>query len=214
MELESLEKARELKKEIEQTVKDELGEPENSIDAKMAKEGRTEEFKEESALISKLRSVISSLEKADKILEQIETEKYRDLRDKYQEKRKRSETNNYSDEEIRKSDKIYRSLNEMIKSLEGNREKRQPPEPDVEGEFEGLEREKTVSKLLLVANNLSTAPQTLKTENKPAITEKNQKKLNGLAETIEKERMELLEKAQDTEYYLRAAQKNIEELDD
>ena len=212
-ELEGLEEARELKKEVEKSVKDEIGEPENSVDAKMAKEGRTEEFMEESALLSKLRSVTSSLEKADKHLNQVDIQYYRKLRDEHKEKRKYSDPNNYNDEEIKRSDKVYRSLNELIKSLEENREKRIFPEPDVETELEGLERGKTVSNLLLAANNLSTAPQTLKTENKPAITEKNQEKLNELANKIEKERKELLEKAQDAEYYLRVAQKNIEELE-
>ena len=212
-ELEGLEEARELKKEVEKTVKDEIGEPENSIDAKMAKEGRTEEFMEESALLSKLRSVTSSLEKADKHLNHLDIQYYRKLRDEHKEKRKYSDPDSYNDEEIKKSDKIYRNLDFLIKSLQGDQEKRIFPEPDVETEHKGLEREKTVSNLLLAANKLSGASQTLKKENKPAITEENQEKLNDLAENIEKERKEILEKAQDAEYYLRAAQKNIEELE-
>ncbi|MFB6174829.1 MAG: hypothetical protein ABEJ87_02540 [Candidatus Nanohalobium sp.] len=214
MEIKSLEQAEELKEDVEKKVKEELGEPEASVDAKMAKEGRTEEFMEESALLSKLRPVTSSLEKADKHLDQVDIQYYRKLRDKHEEKRKYSDPDSYNDEEIKRSDKIYRSLNLLIKSLEGNREKRLFPEPDLEGELEGLEREKTVSNLLLAANKLSAASQTLKTENKHAITEESQEKLDELAETIEKERKELLEKAQDAEHYLRAAQKNIEELED
>ena len=211
MEIKSLNQAEKLKEKVEEKIKEEIGEPETSVDAKMAKEGRTEEFKEESALLSKLRPVISSLEKADKHLNQIDIEYYRELRDKHREKRKYTDPDSYNDEEIKKSDKIYRSLDQLIKSLEGNREKRLFPEPELEGEIKGLEREKTVSKLLLAATELSGASHTLKTENKPAITEKNQEKLDELAENIEKERIELLEKAQDTEHYLRAASKNMEE---
>ena len=79
---------------------------------------------------------------------------------------------------------------------------------------DSLNRKKITSALLEASRKLSRSRSILTTQNKPNITEQEYKELRKLAEDIEEERKEILDTAEKTDHYLRAAQKNIEELKD
>jgi magnesium-transporting ATPase (P-type) len=82
-----------------------------------------------------------------------------------------------------------------------------------ETEKDSLNRKEITKELLQASRKLSRARSILKTQDKPGISEQQYKELKDLAEDTEKERKELLETAEKAENYLRAAQKNIEELE-
>jgi hypothetical protein len=212
MKLETLEEVRKKKKEIERKIGEKTGEKEGPITRRIASAGLSDELKEEAGLHSKLQSAERQIEEAQEITESINTEKHEKLLKKYRDKGEYTRENEYHDEEVEKANKISKGLEHFLKAIKGDEEeiflnKTEEPEKD------SLNRKEITKELLQASRKLSRARSILKTQDKPGISEQQYKELKDLAEDTEKERKELLETAEKAENYLRAAQKNIEELE-
>jgi hypothetical protein len=214
MKLETLEEVKQRKQEIERKIEEETGEKEGPITRRIASSGLSEELKGEEELHSKLESAERYISEAKKIIESINTEEHRKLLEKYRDKGVYTGEKEYHDEEVEKANKISKALEHFLTTIKGNEEDEIFLNTTEDPEEDSLNRKKITSALLEASRKLSRARSILTTQDKPNITEQEYKELRKLAEDIEKERKEILNAAEKAENYLRAAQKNIEELED
>ena len=213
MKLETLEEVRKRKEEIEKKIEEKTGKQEGPITRRIASAGLSEELKGEAGLHSKLQTAERHMEEAQEITESINTEKHEKLLKKYRDIGEYTGENEYHDEEVEKANKISKGLEHFLKAIKGDEEEEIFLNKTEEPEKDSLNRKEIASELLKASRKLSRARSILKTQDKPGISEQQYKELKDLAEDTEKERKELLETAEKAENYLRAAQKNIEELE-
>ncbi|MFB6174831.1 MAG: hypothetical protein ABEJ87_02550 [Candidatus Nanohalobium sp.] len=204
MELETLKHLRELKEEIKKRVEEEVGELEEPVQFEAAKADFPGETRKLEQMHTKISTAEGSLEKAEKILEKIDTDEIRELRDQMDEKSQ--ETYHENEEEHEKADKAYKALENALKLL--NSEPKEHPLTLRESEIESEDNEE-ITKLLHAARKMYEASRRLRKKDMPHIDEEGDAKLEKLAEEIDKEREELLRKAQDIEAYLTIARQEI-----
>ena len=205
--LEGLKKLREMKEEIRTQVEEEVGELEEPIQFEAAKADFPGETRKLEQMHTKIATSEGSREEAEKILERIETDEIRELRDRMDEKSQ--ETYQKDEEEHEKADKAYKALDNALKLL--NSEQKEHPLTLRERETESEDNEEGV-KLLHAARKMYEASRRLRKKDMPNIDEEGIEKLEELAEEIEKERQELLRKAQDIQAYMTIAEENNSEL--
>lgn len=208
MELEGLKQLRKLKEKIRKRVEEEVGELEEPIQFEAAKADFPGETRKLEQMHTKLTTSEGFLEKAQQILKKIDTEELRELRDQMD--KKSQETYHEDEEKHEKADKAYKALDNALKLL--NSKEKEHPLTFKEG-TERNENKETV-KLLHAARKMYEASRRLRKKDMPHIDEKGLEKLEELAEEIDKEREELLRKAQDIEAYLTIARQEIAEIED
>lgn len=209
MELETLKQLRELKEEVRKRVEEEVGELKEPVQFEAAKADFPGETRKLEQMHTKLSTAEGHLEEAKKILERMETDEIRELRDQMDEKSQ--DTYHENEEEHEKADKAYKALDNALKLL--NSEPKEHPLTLREREIESEGNEET-TKLLHAARKMYEASRRLRKKDMPHIDEKGLEKLEELAEEIDKEREELLRKAQDIEAYLAIARQEIAEIED
>ena len=213
MKLETLEEVRQRRQEIERKIKEKTGEKEGPITRRISSAGLSEELKGEEELHSKLESAEKSIEEAQEIINSINTGKHEQLLEKYRDKGEYSGENEYHDEEVEKANEISKGLEHFLKAIKGDGEEEIFLNTAEEPEKDSLKRKKITSELLKASRKLSGVRSILNTQDKPGISEEQYKELKDLAEDIEKERKEILDAAEKTEAYLKAAEKNIEDFE-
>ena len=214
MKLETFEEIRQRKQEIERKIEEETGEKEGPITRRIASSGLSEELKGKEELYDKVKNAERCISEAKKTIESINTEEQRKLLEKYRDKGVYTGEKKYHDEEVEKANKISKALEHFLATINGNEGDEIFLNTTEDPGEDSLNRKKITSALLEASRKLSRSRSILTTQNKPNITEQEYKELRKLAEDIEEERKEILDTAEKTDHYLRAAQKNIEELKD
>lgn len=205
MQIKTLKQLRYLKEEIRTQVEEEVGKLEEPIQFEAAKADFPGETRKLEQMHTKISTAEGSLEEAKNILEKIETDEIRELRDQMDERSQ--ETYQKDEEEHEKADKAYKALDNALKLL--NSKDKEHPLKLREIESEGNEE---AVKLLHAARKMYEASRRLRKKDMPNIDEEGLEKLEGLAEEIDKERQELLRKAQDIQAYMTIADENISAL--
>jgi hypothetical protein len=208
MELEGLKQLRKLKEKIRKHVEEEVGELEEPIQFEAAKADFPGETRKLEQMHTKLTTSEGFLEKAQQILKKIDKEELRELRDQMD--KKSQETYHEDEEKHEKADKAYKALDNALKLL--NSKEKEHSLTFKEG-TERNENKETV-KLLHAARKMYEASRRLRKKDMPNIDEEGWEKLEELAEEIDKERQELLRKAQDIEAYFTIARQEVAEIED